>query len=119
MNQQQIVFQKVYATLLSLKNNIPNWSVEEKYAYNFNESLDKLKNLGIDIDEFKISNSEIKREVSCINVDYLNDKSNVSYTEERYVDHNYFMLQIDKVLTFLQSILQVEPPEEKIWFKLE
>lgn len=61
MNNGQTEIEKAYVNLMTLKQNLPQrHDLEEKYANMFNAELDRLIELGFEIEDFKIPPQEIK-----------------------------------------------------------
>lgn len=107
-------FKKIYITFFSLRKNVPDWLVEEKYAHDFNNNIMKLQNSWYDLEEFKIPATEMRQIETSVITDF-DWNTEVNYSDKKFVDHNYFMLQLDKVLGFFELYNE---PETKIGFKL-
>jgi hypothetical protein len=109
-NQNEL--KKAFTTLDALKQNIPNdddYVLDEKYANMFNKELDRLINLGFDVNEFKIPEQDIKQ------IELSRHRSGkIDYTDEKYVDKKLFLIKLDSILAYF-SIMD---PENKIGFEL-
>jgi len=97
---------RAYAMLSSLRKNVDKiYDVTPEYVNVFHNVLDKLQGIGIDVSEFRIPDSEIKPRAASMN--YLTGEAH--YTQERYVDKAYFLIQLDTVLSYFEIITSEQP----------
>ncbi|MBT5015917.1 hypothetical protein HN748_02670 [Candidatus Peregrinibacteria bacterium] len=101
---------KAYVKLASLKKHLPSGRVEEKYADMFNAELDRLIQLGFDVEEFKILESQKERIIDGGN--YATGETH--YSKERYVSREILLINLDSVLSYFSIVT----PETKIGFEL-
>lgn len=107
---------KLLARLTALKNNLPKNLVERKYADEFNSVLTELeKNSGENLNEFKISASEIKPRVTSFNM----LSGNRTYSAESYCDREFLLMKIDGVLGYFTLLLQPDEIKNQIGFSVE
>lgn len=110
---EQVEFKKTFATLTSLKQNLPtNRSVDMKYIEMYHEELDRLLTLGIDhLEDFRIPSAQMKSEF--VGGNYVTGEMN--YSSDKYVEREFFMTKLDAVLSFFQ----LNENENTIGFKLQ
>jgi len=67
--KNQDVTMRVYATLLSLRNNIDklNYSVPEVYVHEYHSVLDRLRDIRMEVSEFRIPEEIVKPIVTSVN----------------------------------------------------
>jgi hypothetical protein len=102
-NQDRLV--RAYATLSSLRKNIGEIAtgVRETYVHEFHRILDKLENIGIDVSEFRIPDSEVKRRVVSVGLQGPN------YSGEKYVDKAFILTKLDAILGYFEIITAEKP----------
>jgi hypothetical protein len=99
---------KSVAILNALKSNVASvTSVDEKYVTEYRKVLQNLKDVGLDVIDFDVPNSEIQPRQTSFN--YLSHES--TYSDEKYVDKHYLLTKIDSVLNYLNLLLDKRPPE--------
>jgi hypothetical protein len=97
---------KSLAILNALKSNVGSTSsVDEKYVKEFRSVLDKLKSIGLQVDDFDVPNSEVNPMLRASSL------SGDTYSREKYVDKYYFLTKVDAVLNYLDLLLEKRPPE--------
>lgn len=97
---------KSLAILNALKSNVASTSyVDEKYVKEFRGVLDKLKSIGLQVDDFDVPNSEVKPRLM------VSSPSGDRYSNEKYVDKYFLLTKIDAVLNYLDLLLEKKPPE--------
>jgi hypothetical protein len=100
---------RAYATLSSLRKNISQMTsyrgVEEKYINEFHSVLDRLADIGIDVSEFRIPDSEVTPRVVSSNI-FTDEKT---FSEEKYVDKAYFLTKMDAILGYFEIITSEKP----------
>ena len=88
-----------FVSINDLRNNIDTISIEgsvpQRYIKEYHDSLDILEAYGIDIDFFRIPDSEIKRR-------YLTFVGKVKYTDAKYAPKALLIAKIDALLTYLK-----------------
>lgn len=94
------------ATLSALRKNVEKLPlVEEIYVHEFHDALDRIKNIGIDVDEFYVPDFEIQPHLTSINT--LSGKR--SYTHDKYVNKIYMLTKLDTVLSYFEFLTSPEP----------
>ena len=107
---------KLLARLTALKNNLPKNSVERKYADEFNSILVELKqNSGEELDEFKISASEIQPKVMSFN----RISGQKTYSSKSYCDREFLLMKIDGILGYFTLLLQPDEIKNQMGFHIE
>jgi hypothetical protein len=107
MEAKQDALARAYATLSSLRKNIGEITtgVRETYVHEFHSVLDKLENIGIDVSEFRIPDSEI-----AIVVRSFNTLTGVkSYSDEKYVDKPFILTKLDAILGYFEITMSEKP----------
>jgi len=111
-NAQDIVA-RAYARLLTLRKNVnqvAEYNIEEKYVRECHSVLDRLEDVGIDISEFRILDSEISPiPVSPRVVSPGKSSHPIHYTKEKYVQKQYVLMKIDSILGYFQIALSEKP----------
>jgi hypothetical protein len=104
---KQDKFKRACATLSSLRNNIAPTSspIPEKYVREFHTALDRLQGIGIDVSEFRIPSSEVKR-VSR-GGSYVTGET--WYSDEKYLDKPYFLTKTDAIIGYFEIITSEKP----------
>ena len=103
---------RIYATLSALRKNIDKMPyVEEIYVHEFHNVLDRLKDIGIDVDEFYIPDFEIQPHLTSINT----LSGTRTYTDEKYVKKAYILTKLDAVIGYFEIIMS--PEQKKIGFR--
>ncbi|MBA7692122.1 hypothetical protein ES703_100680 [subsurface metagenome] len=109
---KQDVLVRAYATLSSLRKNIEQMGavVEEKYVHEFHIALDSLEGIGIDVSEFRISDSELKHRDTAAS-QYVNGERISPYkpSEEKYVDKSFILTKLDAILGYFAIITSEKP----------
>jgi len=90
---------KSFAQLSALKKNLPNTSeINEKYVKIFHKEIGRLVILGYkDLEEFKIPENEITPRPT-----FYSPETGTEYSDEKFVDRELMLMQLDAVLTFFQ-----------------
>lgn len=101
-------FIAAYSKLLAIKNNLPDHvSVEESWVRQFHECLESVSDiLDGHIDEFKVSESDIKHQEYQISYEPIQ----MELSKEKFCDRPKLMAKIDAVLNYIQL---KSPPEDK------
>lgn len=104
---------KSYAMLSSLKQNVPNLvNVDTKWVDDFHKSLEMIeKTTGLDLQEFRVSQEEFKKEVSGGNI----RTGQVRYSGRMLVERARLMMKLDAVLAYFQY-QQSKPTKGQIGF---
>jgi hypothetical protein len=98
---------KSLAILKALKSNVASTSsVDEIYVTEFRNVLDKLRSIGLQMDDFDVPGTEVKPRQTSINMFGVS-----TYSSEKYVDKYYLLTKIDSVLNYLNLLLEKRPPE--------
>ncbi|HEY1645410.1 MAG TPA: hypothetical protein VGF75_03405 [Candidatus Saccharimonadales bacterium] len=100
MANNQDTLKRAYASLLSLKKNLPNDHpnnlMDESYVDIYNEQLSKLESVNIDVSDFRIPDNMLERRLTTHNT-----RTGVStYSKGRYVPTGYFHTRLDSLLTY-------------------
>lgn len=99
---------RAYAMLSSLRKNIGEmtaYNVPETYVSEFHSVLDRLGNIGIDVSEFRIPDSEVAPEITSWNT--LNGEA--TYSDEKYVERSFILTKLDAVLSYFEIITSEKP----------
>jgi len=100
---------RAYAMLQALRNNITELaSVREIYVREYHTALDMLESIGIDINDFRIPNSEVKPRIRSIS------NRGPTYSEEKYVPKQLLLAKLDAILIYFNITLSEKP--KKIGF---
>ncbi len=95
----QDVLARAYAMLIALQKNIAQMKyVKETYVCEFHTVLDRLEGIGVEVSEFRISDSEIAPHVQVWNYGGGSD----SYSKEKYVDKPYILTKLDAILGYFE-----------------
>jgi hypothetical protein len=104
---------RAYATLTSLRDNIAELQqqVHEKYVTEYHKALDILQGIGIDVEQFRIGESQLQRKpMPGIRVSYPAIPARpLDYSNERYVDKQYLLMKLDEILTYFETTHSEEP----------
>ena len=106
---------RAYATLSSLRKNIDQITlvhgVSETYVHEFQTVLDKLTGIGLDVSEFRIADSEVKRKITGRQtfVGGGSHENHVSYTNEKYVDKPLILTKLDAILGYFELTMSEKP----------
>jgi hypothetical protein len=112
MPNQQSEIKKSYVNLQSIKKNLPDDQIEEKYVAMFHKEIDHLINLGFsELEEFKIPSEEIAPRV----VQYNTISGNTTYSHEKYMDKEMFLMKIYAILSYFE----ISPSNVEIGFKTD
>ena len=98
----------IYSELVALKSHLPEGlTVHEKYAQEFEETLDQLeKASGMEFARFRIPSLEFGPKALSRNL----LEGTTTYAKGRYCDRSFLEMRIDKVLGFLKLQLQSTKP---------
>jgi hypothetical protein len=104
---------KAFALLSSLKQHIPNnYEVDQSWVDDFHKALQQIETAtGTSLQEFHVSQQELKREVSSSN--YLD--GTVDYSGRMVVERSRLLLKVDAVLGFFQYVKD-KPAKGKLGF---
>ena len=97
--EKQETYKRAYARLTSLKGNLKDPMVHEKYVKEYHQILTSLGETGMEITEFKIPDSELKQSWS--SMDYISGE--VEYNDYKEVEQTYFLYKLDSILASLNS----------------
>jgi len=91
-----------YAIINSLQKNVPEgYEVPEIWVREFHSAIDKIeKSLGIDLSDFRVQGSDLKRSVASSN--YLTKQ--VSYREGLWCRREVLIHKIDSVLVYFTGL---------------
>ena len=91
-----------YATLSSLKSNLPDQpEVEERWVREFNSAVEGIeKALGANLTEFKVPQDELHRSVGTRSS--LSDE--VTYREGLWCSRSWLMQKIDSILIYFTGL---------------
>lgn len=98
--ENQEKYKRAHARLTSLKGNLDDPMIHEKYVSEYHQILSSLAETGIEVDEFKIPDSELKQSWASSN--YITDE--VEYNDYKEVEKTYFRYKLDAVLSYLSAI---------------
>jgi len=109
----EAVITEAYARLESLRDNLPDFSVGEKYVREFHEILQLLeKDSGADLTRFRVPAGEVKPRVTSAN--YL--RGTCTYSKTGYCDRSFLKMKVDAVIRFFE--LQSSNSKPAIGFAL-
>lgn len=104
---------RAYTKLLSLREQIDKMTtknVPETSVRKFHNVLDRLEDVGIDVAEYRIPDSEITPIVKSIQtLTFDNRPSGPTYSEEKYVDKSSILTELDAILSYLKAITSEKP----------
>ena len=109
-SQDEII--RAYAMLQSLRKNIdqmPDYSViEDTFVHEFHITLDRLADTGIDVSEFRIPDTLMKRKITTghIGADRV---GHFGYSEEKYVKKSIIMTKLDAILGYFEILTSEKP----------
>ena len=102
---------RAIARITGLRQNVPNGKVKESFVVEYHEALSHLKELGLDIEEFRIPEKEIQpRPLATQSI-----SGPIEYGNQKYVDNNFFGAKLDAALGYLGRLL--DKPQERMGFK--
>jgi len=84
--------------------------LSESHVSELHTTLSTISDMGIDVTEFLIPDSQVKPEVRAVSVE-----GTVRYSEEKYVRKSIFLTKLNGILTYLNYILK--EPDKTIGFK--
>ena len=109
VENEQDILARAFATLSSFQKNIDSetvpYSVEETYVREFHSVLDRLEAIGIDVSEFRIPSSEVKRVAR--GGSYITGER--WYSDEKCVDKPYFLTKLGAILGYFEIITSEKP----------
>ena len=96
---------RAFTTLSSLRKNIDqmDYGVQDTYMHEYHTVLDRLENIGMDISEFRIPDSEVKPRVTSISY------RGRTYSEEKYVNKPFILTKLDAILGYFEIITSEKP----------
>jgi len=105
---------RAYETLPALRKNIDQITkneIEETFVNEFHNALDKLaSSTGKDVSDFRIPNSELAPIITGPTSFILGAPGNTTtYSKEKYVNKQYFLMKIDSVLGYFEIITSEKP----------
>jgi len=88
--------------------------ITESHVNEFHEILKRISAMGIDLEEFFVSNSQIQRDI----VSSIWDGSSVhhTYSEEKYVRKSILLTKLDGIINYLNAVLK--EPERTLGYQL-
>lgn len=98
--ENQEKYKRAYARLSSLKTNLDDPMIHEKYVSEYHQILVSLAETGIETDEFEIPDSELKQSWASSN--YLTGE--VEYNDYKEVEKVYFLYKLDSILNYLSTL---------------
>ncbi|MFA5876839.1 MAG: hypothetical protein WC880_00540 [Candidatus Paceibacterota bacterium] len=96
--EKQEVYKKAVSRLSSLKANLDNAMIHEKFVREYHLILDSLTTSGVSIEEFKIPESELKQ--GWISSNYMTGE--VQYADYKEVEKEYFLYKLDSIINYLK-----------------
>jgi len=92
---------RAYATLSSLKQNVPNtFEVEQSWVNDFHSVLDKIeKATSLDLQEFRVPQQELHKEISGGN----SISGEVDYSGRTVVERMRLLMKLDAVLGYFTT----------------
>ncbi len=116
VEDKQDALARAFATLSSLRKNIGEmtaYRVLETYVNEYHTVLDRMKDIGIDVSEFRIPDSEVKPDDSW---SYPHSRSRaggggdqVTYSKEKYVGKSFILMKLDAILGYFGIITSEKP----------
>jgi len=103
---EQDVLARAFSMLSALRKNIDQMehSVLETYVVEYHKVLEKLEGCGLVLDDFRISSSEVKQEVTSVYMD-----GTKSYTDEKYIDKPFILTKLDAIIGYFEIITSEKP----------
>ncbi|MEX0931220.1 MAG: hypothetical protein WDZ88_00555 [Candidatus Paceibacterota bacterium] len=98
--ENQEKYKRAHARLTSLKENLDYPMIHEKYVSEYHQILNSLADTGIEIDEFKIPDSELKQSWASSN--YMTGE--VEYNDYKEIEKTFFLYKLDSLLNYLGNI---------------
>ena len=86
--ENQEKYKRAFARLTSLKENLDNAMIHEKYVNEYHQILNSLADTGVEIDEFKISDSELKQSWASSN--YMTGE--VEYNDYKEIEKTFLFV---------------------------
>jgi len=109
---KQDALARAYAMLSSLRKNIDQMTalVRETYVREFHAEIAKLEEIGLNVSEFRIPDSEVAPRVTTIRTLTFSDKpAGPVYSKEKYVDKSFILTKIDALLGYFEIITSEKP----------
>lgn len=104
MNGSQLL--EAYSRLKSLRQNVPENDVHEKFVAEYHQILALLEQAsGANLENFRLPAGEIRRVV--VSGNFLTGEKH--YSQDLYCDHNFFVMKVDAVLMMFEVMLTVGP----------
>ncbi|MFC2008317.1 hypothetical protein ACFLT0_01330 [Chloroflexota bacterium] len=108
VTNNQDVLARAYATLSALRKNTGEITdrngIKETYVRKFHSVLDRLESIGLDVSEFRIPDSEVKRQITSKHMG-----GGRSYTDEKYVEQSFLLTKLDAILGYFEIITPEKP----------
>ncbi len=101
---------RAYATLSALRKNIdkvPTVSIPETFVQEYHNVLDKLQEIEIRVDEFRIPDANVKPKVTSSS--YADGSSRQRYSEIKYVDKYFILSKLDAILGYFEFTMSEKP----------
>ena len=105
-DKSQDVILRAYSTLQALRKNIEkiNYGVTEVYVQEFHGILNRLRDIGIEVSEFRIPDSLVKPRITATFSD-----GRRSYSDEKYVDKPFILTKLDAILGYFEFVTSETP----------
>lgn len=98
--ENQEKYKRAHSRLISLKENLEYPMINEKYVTEYHQILNSLAETGIEIEEFKIPDSELKQSWASSNF----ETGEIEYNNYKEVEKTYFLYKLDSVLNYLSFV---------------
>ena len=98
--ENQEKYKRAHAMLSSLKTNLDDAMIHEKYVSEYHQILVSLTETGVETNEFKIPDSELKQSWASSNY----ETGEVEYNDYKEVEKTYFLYKLDSVLNYLSTL---------------
>ncbi len=104
---RQDVLRRAYATLLSLKKNLPDHVyIHEKYVHEFHRILRSLEEQDFSLEEFRIPAAEVRKRLASINA----MTGEETYSDDNSVERPIFMTKLDALLGYFSIVVDDRKP---------
>ena len=99
---------RAYAFLSSLKQNLPQTihPVHERYVREYHTIIDDLKQLGFDLEQFRIPEPELKHKA--VSIDMMTGRD--EYSKDRYVEKAFLLVKLDALLGYFTLVIDDKKP---------
>jgi len=111
MEENQDTLARAYAMLSALRRNIGQMTTDhvlETYVSEYHAVLDRLEGIGIDVAEFRISDSVVKPKI-LTRTSHSGGRESITYSEEKYVERSFILTKLDAIIGYFEIITSEKP----------